>query len=175
MTERRTKDCLSCRHLFPLTPKYWHRQRSSADGFQGRCKGCNTAQVREWQEKNPERYLRAQRERVRAPNPVRAEMIEYKESHACADCGLFFPYVAMSFDHLPDTDKANDVSRMAKATGLRGHDRLIAEIAKCDLVCLNCHALRTHERWLASKALSEDPPKRRVFRRAGHTPFVSIP
>ncbi len=146
---RKTKPCLSCKHPWPLTAEYWHRQRSSADGFQSRCKACNISAVKKWQEDNRDRYLITQRAHV---SPLRAEMIGYKETHPCADCGLFYPYVAMSFDHLPGGEKAGDISKMAKGNGhLRGRERLLAEIEKCDLVCLNCHALRTHERWLLTR------------------------
>ncbi len=116
-------------------------------------------------------HLAAQGEHV---SPLRAELIEYKESHRCADCGLFLPYVCMSFDHPPGADKVSDVSTMAKGNGhLRGRKRLLAEIGKCDLVCLNCHALRTHERRLLAKAGASSPgpartPLARAFRHAGH-------
>jgi hypothetical protein len=156
MVQRKTKTCLSCKHPWPLTAKYCHRNRSSPDGFQPKCKPCNTAMVREWQASHREQYLKTQRERGPRVNPLRAEVIEYKESHPCADCGVCYPYVAMSFDHPPGADKVDDVSRLAKASG---HDRLMAEIEKCDLCCLNCHAIRTHERWLLEKAKTPDKPE----------------
>ena len=176
-TSTKTRRCLSCKHPWPLTPEYWHRRQSSPDGFQARCKGCNNAAVKKWQEDNRPRYLQTQREHV---SPLRAEVIQFKEDNPCADCRVFFPYVAMSFDHPPGADKAGDVSKMAKGNGhLSGRARLLAEIEKCDLVCLNCHALRTHERWLLSKADVPEPaaskaagagtPGVRVFRRAGHS------
>jgi hypothetical protein len=160
MMTRKTKKCLSCGHPWPLTAKYWHRNRSSADGYQARCKACNIKAVREWQDANRDRYLASQQGRVRV-HPLRAELIEYKESHPCADCGLFWPYYVMQFDHTGD-DKTDDVSRMARDGywHLRGRDRLLAEIEKCDLVCANCHALRTHDRWLLSKAAIRSPVQR---------------
>ena len=165
MVARKTKPCLSCKHPWPLTTKYWHRQKSSADGFQSRCKGCNIKAVRAWQEKNRDRYLQTQREHA---NPLRAELIEFKEQNPCADCGVFFPYVCMSLDHPPGVEKIADISTLSAGhRNLRGRERLWAEIDKCDLVCMNCHAIRTHERWLASKAAGAATPGVRVFRRAG--------
>ena len=163
--DTKTKKCLSCKHPWPLTPEYWHRRQSSPDGFQARCKSCNNAAVKKWQEDNRPRYLQTQREHV---SPLRAEIIQFKEDNPCADCGVFFPYVCMSFDHPPGTDKVSDVSKMARGNGhLSGRARLLAEIEKTNLVCLNCHALRTHERWLASKAQAA-APRVRTFHRAGH-------
>jgi hypothetical protein len=149
MIERKTRACLSCNEPKPLSARYWHRQRSSPDGLQPRCKECNISAVRKWQAANRKRYLATQQAYVK---PLRAEMIDFKESHPCADCGVFFPYVCMSFDHLPGWDKVDDVSKILKTTTLRGRERLDAEIEKCDLVCMNCHAIRTHERWRISKA-----------------------
>jgi hypothetical protein len=160
---------LSCGHPWPLTAKYWHQRQDSPDGFQPRCKGCDIAAVRKWQASHRERYLRSQHEYA---SPLRAELIDFKESHPCVDCGLCYPYVCMSFDHTGQ-DKVSDVGKMAKGNGhLRGRARLLAEIAKCDLVCSNCHALRTHERRLAKAGASSPGPARtpleRAFRRAGH-------
>lgn len=47
----------------------------------------------------------------------------------------------MQFDHVRGSKASN-------VTGLQGASvtALRAEIAKCDVVCANCHAIRTHER-----------------------------
>jgi hypothetical protein len=122
------------------------------------------ASVRRYQETNRPRYLTAQREYA---STLRGEMMAYKESHPCADCGLFYPYFAMSFDHLPGEDKVSDVNKMVKGNGhLENRKRIMAEVEKCALVCMNCHACRTHERRLVAKA-GADTPGVRVFRRAG--------
>jgi len=49
----------------------------------------------------------------------------------------------MQFDHRPGTIKLGTISG-----DLRGRPRhvILDEIAKCDLVCANCHFVRTHER-----------------------------
>jgi hypothetical protein len=49
----------------------------------------------------------------------------------------------MQWDHLPGTPKLGDISQ-----GLRGlsRDEILEEIAKCELVCANCHAIRTFHR-----------------------------
>ena len=57
----------------------------------------------------------------------------------CVDCGNSFPPCVMDFDHVRG-EKVTSVSRMLRWS----RERLLAEIAKCDLVCSNCHRLRTH-------------------------------
>lgn len=60
----------------------------------------------------------------------------------CADCGVQYPPVVMDFDHRPEEEKLFEV---ATNWGRRRED-LAAEIAKCDVVCANCHRLRTAAR-----------------------------
>jgi hypothetical protein len=116
------------------------RQQSSKDGYQARCKSCNQASVLKWQAENREQYLAAQRAKT---SKQREQIIEFKENNPCTDCGAYWPYYAMEFDHRPGTDKRYNVSELvtSHAAGL-----LATEIAKCDLVCSCCHRVRTHFR-----------------------------
>jgi hypothetical protein len=65
------------------------------------------------------------------------------KSRPCADCGGLFHPAAMAFDHLPGTTKRLDISSLVRR-GSIGLAR--AEIEKCELVCANCHAVRTFDR-----------------------------
>jgi hypothetical protein len=69
------------------------------------------------------------------------QLSEIKETSGCVDCGVTNPIV-LDFDHLKD--KKYNVSRMI-------HDgfswaAIKKEIAKCEVVCANCHRIRTHYR-----------------------------
>lgn len=57
----------------------------------------------------------------------------------CKDCGKIYPYYVMDFDHRDKNDKINDISKMARSS----LNNLMKEIAKCDIVCANCHRIRT--------------------------------
>jgi predicted Fe-S protein YdhL (DUF1289 family) len=64
-----------------------------------------------------------------------------KEGKPCADCGRTYPPYVMEWDHLPGTEKElvlADTRRSAHAKA-----RILAELAKCELVCANCHRERT--------------------------------
>lgn len=69
---------------------------------------------------------------------------EKKHYHPCADCGQKYPYWVMQFDHLGD--KAFTISDCKKHHVSK--ERLLEEMEKCDIVCANCHAERTHKRSL---------------------------
>jgi hypothetical protein len=58
------------------------------------------------------------------------------------DCGEADP-VVLQFDHVSD-DKTEDVGRML--SWAVSWKRILQEIAKCEVVCANCHARRTAKR-----------------------------
>lgn len=66
-----------------------------------------------------------------------------KENGRCADCGGRFPAIVMEFDHVRGRKKFTVSNRVHGHTGLAP---VLAEIAKCDLVCANCHRVRTWKR-----------------------------
>jgi hypothetical protein len=59
----------------------------------------------------------------------------------CADCGWSYPYYVMTFDHVRGK-KEHAISRMIQHPVKGAEQALREEIAKCDVVCMNCHALR---------------------------------
>lgn len=67
---------------------------------------------------------------------------DIKVQRGCVDCGYNVNPVALDFDHLPGTVKLYRIACMA---GLR-RGTIDAEIAKCEVVCANCHRIRTNNR-----------------------------
>ncbi len=72
---------------------------------------------------------------------VRIYIRTIKESAKCADCGGSYPPYVFDFHHV-STDKLFDVTHMASRS--RTLDEVKAEIAKCVLLCSNCHRTRHH-------------------------------
>jgi hypothetical protein len=72
----------------------------------------------------------------------RALLNQYKLARGCADCGFRAHPAALEFDHLPGVKKAFSVGNF----GTRSLECLLAEVAKCEVVCANCHAIRTATR-----------------------------
>lgn len=60
----------------------------------------------------------------------------------------------MQWDHIPGNLKLGDISTSFKG---RSRQDVLDEIAKCELVCANCHAIRTFERagWAVSWSVRE--------------------
>jgi hypothetical protein len=60
----------------------------------------------------------------------------------------------MDFDHRPGETKCFNLSIAAGQTRL-SWEKMEAEIAKCDVVCANCHRERTHQRKQANARQKE--------------------
>jgi hypothetical protein len=76
-----------------------------------------------------------------------AEVSALKVARGCADCGFNKHPEALDFDHLPGAVKLGGVGYLLARNGTR--ETVFAEIAKCEVVCANCHRIRTAERRLA--------------------------
>lgn len=75
----------------------------------------------------------------------REHVVNYKMSNpTCLDCGIEYPYYILDFDHLPQFEKSFEL----KAAGSKDKsiEQIDAEIAKCELVCANCHRHRGYIR-----------------------------
>lgn len=83
---------------------------------------------------------------------VRVAIGEYKKGRGCSDCGYSKTADALDLDHLPGTVKLFTISQATSSTRGFGRDLtwkiLWDEVAKCDVVCANCHRERTQFRRL---------------------------
>lgn len=66
------------------------------------------------------------------------------------DCGEIYPPWVMDFDHRDGEVKIRSISYMAIGN-TSSFAKIKQEIAKCDLVCANCHRQRTYSRILKQK------------------------
>jgi hypothetical protein len=130
------KICPSCGRLKSLDEFH----KGNRHGRQVWCKACRKAYDSAYYARNKRRIVARKRERER-------ELTEWtrglKEGVPCADCGGTFHPAAMEWDHLPGTEKRGAVSNLAR---FLSQASILAEIEKCELVCANCHAVRTYNR-----------------------------
>lgn len=129
------KVCCTCKQRKPLSE--FNRMRKAKDGRQASCRDCNKA----YHYANWDRHMaqiRARTKRVRDAN--RAFVAEYLSTHPCVDCGER-DIVVLEFDHL--REKTANISKLVIYGTL---EAIRAEIAKCDVVCANCHRRRTAAR-----------------------------
>ena len=113
--------------------------KTKPDGKSNTCKDCKKEYNKKYYSltkdvHNPKRYAR----RTETRESLRDFLKEYKESRPCSDCGNFYPSFVMDFDH--QSDKSFNIGNGVAAN----LQVLIAEIEKCELVCSNCHRIRTY-------------------------------
>ena len=108
-----------------------------------RCKPCTKI----YRAENYKAWSSEQIANLRQKNKERREVLqllvrEYKETNPCADCDKYYHFSVMDFDHISD-DKEAQVSRLMSCGSWK---RVLREIEKCELVCSNCHRVRTYKR-----------------------------
>ena len=133
--------------------------------------------MKAWQKANPHRVAKYQEKskatrktKPRAPGYgtfERARKYDYVkdkkiERGSCIDCQ--FPcddmtHVCFAWDHLDPTNKLFSLSKAHRYSW----EQIDQEIAKCELVCHNCHALRTylegHNRTERKTSTNDDQPR----------------
>ena len=67
----------------------------------------------------------------------------FKLKQGCADCGYKEHVEALDFDHRPGVKKVGNIATLKLQAGWAA---LLEEIDKCDVVCANCHRVRTANR-----------------------------
>ncbi len=130
------KTCSACKVALPLSD--FGASKKNPDGLSYKCRPCSRDYVNAHYARNREAYA----EKARRWEAKRQAAIQAAKARPCADCGGSFHYSAMDFDHLPGGEKDFSVSAGRKMSIAR----VDAEIAKCEVVCANCHRVRTWRR-----------------------------
>lgn len=93
---------------------------------------------REWYRKTKSIRLKQSAQR----RSINRAYLHNAKSAPCMDCGNRFPSECMDFDHRDSNEKSLNVGQMIGYS----IENIQTEIDKCDLVCANCHRIRTHNR-----------------------------
>lgn len=94
---------------------------------------------KEHRRKHRDKYLKQQLERQAANK----RLVNTYKDKPCMDCGVKYPPYVMDFDHV----RGNKLGSVSEMCNNRPVATILAEIEKCDLVCSNCHRVRTHNRY----------------------------
>ena len=131
--------CSRCKTEKPDEEFAWHRRK--LEKRETYCRPCRAEYKQEHYQANKQRYIAAARQRKKALVEERTlYLVDFLREHPCVDCGEDDP-VVLEFDHL--RDKKFSIS--AGIQGRRWQD-VLDEIAKCEVVCANCHRRRTAKR-----------------------------
>lgn len=132
MESESLRKCTGCGELLPPSMFYLKMEASRAKrekrrNFKAPCRNC-------------------QRERDRKRIKPRRDYCDaIKSERGCADCGLKNPQhpEIFDFDHLDASSKTDSIALLVVKGTFQG---MIDEIEKCEVVCANCHRIRTRTR-----------------------------
>jgi len=135
------KICMRCG--LPKDIEQFNRIWKGKDKRQSRCKACMVEVQKDIRHANPKAGVGSQQVRNERLRRKLRDIIAAAKSRPCMDCGNNYPCHVMDFDHRNGEGKVDNISKLVT----RGASRLLAEeIKKCDVVCANCHRIRTHNR-----------------------------
>ena len=98
---------------------------------------------RSYYHENKERQLPLAIARTNKARRLKLDFVRAIKNKPCADCGIKYPPYVMDFDHQNSDDKIVDVARAVnKNWSLK---KIKKEVAKCEVVCANCHRIRTYK------------------------------
>ena len=137
---RAMKTCSSCKKEKAEEEFNWKIKEGRRQTY---CRECQHVHARQHYQLNKGRYRERAAENNRKYLAAARKLLREKKSVPCSDCGRSYAYWVMDLDHVRGK-KIREVGRMvAQRASL---DVVAKEIAKCDVVCSNCHRERTHRR-----------------------------
>ena len=110
---------------------------------QTRCKYCQSQVSKQHYKNNKQSYFdRVRTREVLVIEDNQKKLVDYLHHHPCIDCGQT-DFRVLEFDHVRG-NKSNNIARMM-GQGF-SWSTIKAEIAKCEIRCVNCHRIKTSER-----------------------------
>jgi hypothetical protein len=141
------KKCVRCGNQ--RDNNYFSPDKKTLDKLTSWCKICFS----EYRKARYKQNIQISRQNT---NNRRANRIKWlqnlKKDKPCLDCNKIYEPYCMDFDHVPDKgQKICSVSRMLLSNASK--EKILQEIQKCDLVCILCHNIRTHNRYVKKSGL----------------------
>lgn len=128
------KACRGCQQEKSNEDYYWLGPKKNC--FSTRCKQCDAKYKKASYQKHREKRI------AQSANRKKLFLLEFRKfkEKPCIDCSIQYHPAAMHWHHKPGLPKVNNVGTLVNQ-GKR--EAALAEIAKCELLCANCHAVRT--------------------------------
>ena len=144
------KHCPKCNKNLSIDDFYLRKRGPRAGKYYEKCKNCMKIRGRSYYHNNHDRQLKlALIRRGRAYREKREYINTFKDV-PCPDCGRKYPPYVMDFDHQYPKLKTREVSYMF--TRNWSLDKIKIEAEKCEVVCANCHRIRTYSKRYAKVA-----------------------
>lgn len=129
-----TKECTKCHLIFPMT--YFTPAPLGKSGRSAQCQECLRLRYKLYRENAAYQEKASTRAKV-TYEERKAEFYTWLSTKSCVECGER-DFRKLEFDHLRDKKFG-----IAQAVGKVKAEILFEEVAKCDIICSNCHKVRT--------------------------------
>src|SRR3989344_6315332 len=139
------KICSKCGKKKPLSDFYLRKSGPRSGKFYEKCKECMKVRGRTYYHDNHDRQLALALKRRHAAYLIKRSFLNKIKGKPCADCGKQYPFYVMDLDHKNYKTKINDVAYMV--TRNWSLEKIKIEVAKCEVVCANCHRIRTFRKF----------------------------
>lgn len=123
-----TKVCATCKIEKPITE---FNKAYNPTGYNYSCKECVRKYSREHYNKNKRSYIEKNN---RYLSKVKAFIEEFKNNSSCEICGESRPW-CLDFHHRDSREKEFNIGAFKG----KGIEKVKEEIAKCSVLCANCH------------------------------------
>jgi ArsR family metal-binding transcriptional regulator len=108
-------------------------------GYQNWCKLCMSANTMERYEEDK---IKFNKRNATYKRHKLLQVYKYLQTHPCVDCGED-RVVVLEFDHLDGSNKLMSIAQLCNGYSWK---TIKKEIDKCEVVCANCHKIRTAKR-----------------------------
>lgn len=139
--EIKSKTCKVCQKELPI--ENFSIKVSVTGQRSHMCRACFSQYSKEHYRKNKQKYIDKSALRN---GKIKLELLEYitkVKQKPCADCRKCYPSFVMDFDHINPANKTYNISSMV-CSGKKLQE-IEVEISKCEIVCANCHRIRTYK------------------------------
>ena len=139
----RTRICSGkCGKRLPEDAIHFAYRSSRTGQLRRNCKACHNEEAAQKYSVNTDAKDKARLYQTKYRHRNRSLIISYLSEHPCVDCGET-DGIVLEFDHVYG-EKIRNVSWMVRQH--RTVSKIMDEIAKCEVVCANCHRRRTAKR-----------------------------
>lgn len=145
--------CKACQIDKPLSEYYQRKNAMGGTTPYTKCKPCHGAMTQAWREQHPDWKARRQpRSELREKHADKYAFVAKAKAVPCMDCKNSFPQECMDFDHVRGEKLGNIAVMIWKNAPTQ---RVREEMEKCELICANCHRIRTRKRMRVQVPVSE--------------------
>lgn len=148
------KKCFKCKNSKHIS--FFYKCSTAKDGYHPYCKNCHSIYSHKYRKRKKcgvksRSYIRGgKRDRfghsvakIRSNRETRYQtFLNYIATKKCKDCKESNPIV-FEFDHRNPKFKKFNIARIVAYVSF---NKLLKEMKKCDIVCANCHKIRTAKR-----------------------------